>query len=202
MKNTALIVWNVVLTLAVVFLLFQKFSAAGSGSTRAATDHKNYNDSANGSNEALRIAYVNIDTLQAHYGLYEEKKKELEKKQQQSEAQLNKMIDDFQNDYTAAQQAAATMTESQLQATQEKFQKKQAEIQQKQGALQSAFQSDLEQANRQLKDSLDSFIKRYNEDKKFSYVLSFTDGGDILFGQPRFDITDDAIKGMNAMIKK
>lgn len=206
MKNAALIVWNVVLTIAVAFLLFQKFSTSGSGFTKTGADHMNSNESdsnsINGSNEALRIAYVNIDSLQAHYGLYEEKKKELERKQQQSEASLNKMIDDFQNEYAAAQQSAATMTESQLQAIKDKLQKKQADIQQKQSALQSEFQGQLEQANTQLKDSLDSFMKRYNADKKFTYVLSYTDGGDILFAEPQFDITADAIKGMNAMIKK
>jgi len=151
---------------------------------------------------SIRIAYVNIDSLENHYELYEQRKKELEKKQQQSEALLNKKIDAFQKDYAAAQQSATTMTESQLQSMQEKLQKQQADIQQLQSSLQTDFQNQLEQSNKQLKDSLDSFIKTYNADKRFTYILSYSDGGDILFAEPGLDITEDAIKGLNEKLRK
>ena len=199
MKNTVLIVWNVVLTVIVAFLIFHVLSEEN-GKKDPGSEKKPSLLSDTASN--IRIAYVNIDSLENHYELYKQKKKELEKKQQQSEALLNKKMDAFQNDYTAAQQSASTMTETQLQTTQEKLQRQQAEIQQLQNSLQTDFQNQLDQFNHQLKDSLDSFMKTYNADKQFSYVLSYTDGGDILFAEPRFDITDDAIKGMNERLKK
>ncbi len=151
---------------------------------------------------SLCIAYVKIDTLEAHYELFIQKKKELDAKQQQAEALLNKKMDAFQNDYTAAQQQAATMTQLQLEAIQEKLQKEQADIQQSQTSLQTEFQNQIEKFNHQLKDSLDSFLKTYNADKRFAYVLSYSDASDILFAQPQYDITDDAVKGMNERLKK
>lgn len=199
MKNTVLIVWNVVLTAMVAFLLFHVLSEEQGKKDPAFEKKSSVISDSSGS---IRIAYVNIDSLQAHYELYEQRKKELEKKQQQSEALLSKKIDALQNDYTAAQQSAATMTEAQLQATQEKLQRQQAEIQQLQTSLQTDFQKQLDQSNKQLKDSLDSFIKNYNADKRFTYILSYSDGGDILFAQPQFDVTEDAIKGLNERLKK
>ena len=199
MKNTVLIVWNVVLTAIVAFLVFHVLSEdKGKKDPSPAKKSSVLSDSTS----SLRIAYVNIDSLEKHYELYEQRKTELEKKQQQSEALLNKKIDAFQKDYTAAQQSATTMTESQLQSTQEKLQRQQAEIQQLQSSLQTDFQNQLEQSNKQLKDSLDSFIKTYNADKRFTYILSYSDGGDILFAEPGLDITEDAIKGLNEKLKK
>lgn len=198
MKNTGLIIWNVVLTAIVAFLVIHIYRE-GKGTQDPASENSPVVSDTTG---MLRIAYVNIDSLEKHYELYDQRKKELQKKQQESEAKLNRKIDAFQNEYTAATQSAATMTESQLQATQEKLQKQQAEIQELQNALQTDFQNDLDQSNRQLQDSLNSFIKTYNADKRFSYILSYTEGGDILFAQPGFDITADAIKGLNERLKK
>ncbi|HYV93788.1 MAG TPA: OmpH family outer membrane protein [Chitinophagales bacterium] len=199
MKNTLLIVWNIVLTVAIAFLLFHVLSEEVEKQKSTTTQKPAMpSDSAS----AFRVAYVNIDSLENHYELFAKKKKELEGKKQQSETQFNKKMADFQNDYTAAQQSAATMTESQLQATQDKLQKQEAYLQKLQNDLQSDFQDQIEKFNTEVKDSLDSFMKTYNADKRFAYILSYTDGGDILFAQPEYDITADAIKGMNERLKK
>jgi len=198
MKNTLLIVWNALLTVAIAFLLFHVLREEGEKHDSNTTQKPGApSDSAS----AFRIAYVNLDSLESHYTLFAKKKKELDGKQQESEAKFNKKMADFQNDYTAAQQSAATMTESQLQATQDKLQKQQAYIQQLRDTLQSNFQNQLDKFNTEIKDSLDSFMKTYNADKRFAYVLSYSDGGDILFAKPQYDITAEAIKGMNERLK-
>ncbi len=201
MRNNLLIVWNLLLTATVAFLFFYAFnlkSQTNSKEMAAAPKAAAASDTAS----QLRIAYVNIDSLEKNYKLFAQKKKELEGKQQQSEAILNKKIATFQTDYSAAQQQAATMTQSQLQSVQDKLQKEQADIQQLQSTLQSDFQNQLDKFNVQLKDSLDSFLKTYNADKKYTYVLSFSQGSDILFAQPQFDITAEAVKGMNLRMQQ
>src|SRR5436190_21940263 len=106
MKNTVLIIWNVVLTAFAIFILIHILSERGEHEKKNEGKPSEKVAATIDSTSNIRIAYVNIDTLEDHYELFAQKKKELEAKQKQSEDLLNKKMDDFQNDYTAAQQAA------------------------------------------------------------------------------------------------
>jgi len=156
----------------------------------------------NDTSSSLRIAYINIDSLENNYELFASKKKEMEGKQRQAQTTFDKKMTEFQNDYQSAQQSAATMTQAQLAATEERLKAKQDELQQLQDQLQNDFQKQLMSFNRQLKDSLDSFLKDYNATNKFTYVLSQTEGGAVLYGEEALDITTDVVNGMNERLKK
>lgn len=198
MKNTFLLVWNIVLTAVVGYLLFQI-----TGNKHSIDVQGKINDSTGtDSSGALRIAYLNIDTLQNNYTLFVDKRKELEAKQKQIEALLDKKTKDLQAEYIAAQKSAQYMTSDQLKETDQKLVAKQQEIEKLQNELSDDFQNQLDEFNKQLKDSLDSFIKDYNAEKKYTYVLSMSEGGFILFAETAHDITTDAINGMNARLKK
>ncbi len=198
MKNL-LLIWNALLTIAIAVLLYFYFSEKKNIVTPMSTDTIS-NDSTMVSTGG--IAYVNIDSLESNYELFSLKKKEMEAKQQQSQNLFNKKMSDFQDEYQKAQQAAAMMTQSQLASTEESLKNKQAELQQLQDKLQNDFQNQLDAFNIQLKDSLDSYLKDYNKDKKFTYVLSNGTGSSILFADSTNDITVEVVEGMNKRMKK
>ena len=50
-----------------------------------------------------------------------------------------------------------------------------------------------------LQDSLDNFLADYNKDKKFDMILN---KATVLYGDDKYDITQDVINGMNARYKK
>lgn len=149
-----------------------------------------------------RIATINIDSMQNNYTLFVNKKKELEQKQKQMEATLAKKGQELQSAYEKAQQQASTMTQQQLAETEQSLQKKQADIQQLQSQLSGDLQNQLDKFNKELKDSLDSFLKDYNATGKYTVILSVVEGGQVLFAEPQYDITGDAIIGMNGRLKK
>lgn len=196
MKTSVLLIWNVVLTIAVAVLLYFHFKkpAASASPDESAVLYDSISP--------LKIAYINVDTLQNNYELFSQKKKELEQKKINLEAQFQKKMADFQISYQAAQETAPKMTEKQLEETQIALQKQQMELQQMEERMSTDFQTELERFNRQLKDSLDSFLKTYNADKKYSYILMMTEGSSLLYAEPHLDITNDAITGMNERLKK
>lgn len=198
MKNSFLVVWNMVLTIVVTVMLllhFREGNVAKTSSVQNVPVH--ISDSS-----SIKIAYINIDSLEERYELFAQKKKEMESKQQQAQSIFDRKMTEFQNDYQSAQQSASTMTQSQLAATSESLKKKQDELQQLQDQLQNDFQRQLTEFNKQLKDSLDSFLKDYNRENRFAYVLSQTEGGAVLYGEPALNITSDAVRGMNSRLKK
>ena len=200
MKSSLLIAWNIVLTVITAALLFiqlgrtpqaepsaQPEAAAGTGQELTS---------------AVRIATINIDSMQNNYALFVNKKKELEQKQKQMENTLERKGKELQADYAAAQQQAPTMTQQQLGETEQRLQQKQADIQQLQTQLAADLQNQLEQFNKELKDSLDSFLEEYNTTNKYTIILSVVEGGQVLYSEKQYDITADAIAGMNGRLKK
>lgn len=200
MKSSLLIAWNVVLTIIIGALLF--IQLGGKKSSAADTAIVPADNAAKNESGETHIATINIDSMQNNYTLFVNKKKELEQKQKQMEATLAKKGQELQKEYSTAQQQAATMTQQQLAETEQSLQKKQADIQQLQSQLSGDLQNQLDLFNKELKDSLDSFIKDYNASGKYSVILSVVEGGQVLYAEPQHDITGDAIVGMNARLKK
>ncbi|HUM47893.1 MAG TPA: OmpH family outer membrane protein [Chitinophagales bacterium] len=200
MKSSLLIAWNVVLTVITAALLFIQFGKSAPSATETITAQPATAGEAVATD--TRIATINIDSMQNNYTLFVNKKKELEQKQKQMESTLERKGKELQADYAAAQQQAATMTQQQLGETEQRLQKKQADIQQLQSQLTGDLQNQLEQFNKELKDSLDSFLKDYNASNKYTVILSIVEGGQVLYAEPQYDITGDAITGMNARLVK
>jgi outer membrane protein len=191
MKFNSLAIWNAALTIAVAILLFLQLNKKTESSS-SSTSNPN----------GLRIAYINVDTFQNHYTFFTDKKKELDVKQTQMQATYQQKAAAFQNDYTAAQKAAATMTPQQQNQVSQQLQSEQSDLQQLQSNLSTDLQTQLEQFNKQLLDSLNNFIKIYNADKKYDCILSAGQGSNVLYSTPQADITQDIIAGMNARLKK
>ncbi len=200
MKSSLLIAWNVILTVIIAALLFIQLGSKQP--TTAVTEITPAKSSTAGPATEARIATINIDSMQNNYTLFVNKKKELEQKQKQMEATLARKGQELQSDYQKAQQQASTMTQQQLAETEQSLQKKQADIQQLQGQLSGDLQNQLDKFNKELKDSLDSFLKDYNATGKYTVILSVVEGGQVLYAEPQYDITGDAIIGMNGRLKK
>jgi outer membrane protein len=175
MKSSFLIVWNVVLTVVLAALLLVQLNKGKIPVTdKPATTATDTSRTMAGK---LPIAVIYIDSLQNNYTLFVTKKKELELKQTQIEATVDRKVKDLQSDYATAQQTAQTMTQQQLAETEQRLQRKQADIQQLQSQLSNDLQKQLDQFNQELKDSLDSFLKGYNASNKYNFVFSVVDGG-------------------------
>ena len=62
---------------------------------------------------------------------------------------------------------------------------------------------DMEQVmNRNVLNSIMEYLKVYNQDKKYSFVVSHSFGGPVLFADKGLDITKDVIGGLNASYAK
>lgn len=151
-----------------------------------------------------KIAFVNIDSLEEHYIFLQEKKTQLENKQKAVENELNNLnrqfqrkMEQFQQKYVDGTLTAdeAEKTEKELMNMQERFEKRQYDAQNELLKM----QADLMQ---ELQTKLNDYIKEYNADKKFAYILSYGEGGSILYADPQYEVTDDVIAGMNAALEK
>jgi outer membrane protein len=193
MKKLSIAV-NVVLIILVAILFYLHFSTprpAYAGVTPGGRDSS--------AQTTLRIAFVNLDSLENNYGYFQQKSKELAKKQQDIQTDLGKRAQEIQDEIADLQKKAPTMTQSQGEAAQKSILQKRQDLQQREQNLRQKFLEEQQAFNTDLHARLDAFLKKYNADKHYTYILSYSEqASDILYKDAAYDITADVIRGLNA----
>lgn len=160
--------------------------------------------SAAGTPSTGRIAYVNIDSLEANFEYLKNEKVKFEKRQAEMRAELERSAQQLQNDYAAAQRKAqaGTMTEAEQQSTGKRLMQMEQSLKTREEALTQQLMKEQVEFNSNLQKQIDSFLEDYNKDKKYDYILSYSKGGSIMFANKSLDITADVIKGLNERVPK
>lgn len=147
---------------------------------------------------SFKIAYVDLDSLEAHFDYFIQKKKELEQKQEAMDNELNANANALRNEIQQFQAKANTMTQNEGESIQRALYGKQQELEQKRQNLAQKYAAQESQFNDELQKKLDAFLQTYNADKRYAYIFSYRAGAsNILYHDQAYDITTDVIKGMN-----
>ncbi len=188
--NTVL---NLVLLVAVIFLLYREFSPA-EPKNRATLTEENLK---NNDFDKVRMAYINYDTLVARYSYQQELKTQLELKAKELEADLAQRSKVFQENVSLLQEKAASLSP-------ERLQQEQAELQQVQQRLmmyQQQKQQELAQEEQKLVDMLrkdmDDELEKIKADYNLDFIFSFDKTSDVLAVDSTYEITDLVIKRLN-----
>jgi outer membrane protein len=190
--NTILTFTNVLLFVGLIVLYFLVLKPGGNESTNMALVQKV-------SGGSVTVAYVNSDSILVHYDLVKSMRKNLEAKTARLENELKTKQASFEKDAAYFQEQVSKKTISEASA-QEIYGQLMGE-QQKLYELREQYSNDLSKQefdlNVLLIDSLNNFLKRYNQKVHFDYILSYNKGGSILAANDSLDITRDVLKLLN-----
>lgn len=182
--------------LAAGLLMSCQGNKAGNSTTPAATPAAGTNTAAAG---GFKMAYVDLDSLEAHFEYFKEKRAVLEQKQQQMDNQLQGKARALQSEYADLQRRANTLTQEQGEAAQRSLMSKQQQLEQEAQNLRAAYTEQETKFNEELQKRLDAFLKSFNADKRYAFIFSYrSTASNILYKDPAYDVTADVIKGMNA----
>jgi len=151
---------------------------------------------------AMKIAYVEVDSLMSQYNFCKEYSEILQKKGQNIQNTLQKKgqaLQNAANNFSQKLQQNA-YTREQAEGIQANLARQDKDLQALQARLTSEFQAEQEKFNKALRDSLQSFLARYNKDKHYSLILSKA-GDNLLYADKAYDITADVINGLNKAYK-
>jgi len=152
-----------------------------------------------------RIAYVNIDTLEANYEYLKNKKKDFEERKKSMSSELENSQRQFQQDYVSAERKAqaGTLTQAEYETIAKRLQQMKQSLEAREAALTEKLLAEQDEFNKDLQKRLDEFLAVYNEDKNFDYILSYSKAlGFIMLANDQLDITADVVAGMNESYKK
>ncbi|WP_276134958.1 OmpH family outer membrane protein [Polluticoccus soli] len=146
-----------------------------------------------------RIAYVDIDTLEANFTYLKTKREDFAKRQEGMKRELQGSAAQMQRDIQDVQRKAkaGTLTEAEYAAAERRVQQMQQSLQTREAALTEQLLKEQDEFNKELQSRLDAFLTEYNKDKGYDYILSYSRSGHILYRNKDLDITQDVIEGMN-----
>ncbi len=148
-----------------------------------------------------KLAYVNIDTLEAKYELLKTKREEFKKRQEEMENELQLSYSQMQNDANEVQKKAQanTLTQSEYEAAQKRLMQMQKSLETRKQSLTDQLMKEQDDFNKDLKTRLDAFIEQYNKDKHYDFIFTYSyAGSSLLYVNKALDITKDVVDGMNA----
>lgn len=189
------------LFLAAVAGVFASCQQQGNNKATASANDSSVTQPASGS--VQRLAFVDIDSLEAHYDYFKEKKTALEKDKETAQNDLTARDRALQNELRVLQQKAPTMTQAEGEAAQMGLQQKGQQFEQYRQTLYAQIQTKEAQFNEDLQKRLDEGIKKFNSDNRFAFIFSYRSGAsNILYKDEAFNVTKEVIKELNAAPKK
>ena len=151
----------------------------------------------------LKIAYVELDTLMSQYQLYKDYSEVLTRKGnniQKTLAQKQRALESHAASVQKKYESNGFTTRDEVERAQASIQKEQNELAELADRLQNEFAMEQARINDEARDSIQSFLKRYNKTKKYDYVMVKA-GDNLLIANPKFNITEDIVKGLNKRYK-
>ncbi len=211
MKNFNIIALSI-LALAVIGLYVMHFSSKGE--CAVSVDDANTKDSLAilpedslivKKDTAYPIAYVNVGKLQESlqtYDFYKKWNEKLLQKEAKSTKELKSAqqklateLEVFQQKY----QSGGFLTKESFEQEQNRLYSKNQELQQLQLRLEQDFANEQLKLTKQLMDTIDTFFKSYNQDRKYKMIIN---SADLLYADEALDITSDVLSQLNDRYSK
>lgn len=151
----------------------------------------------------LRIAYVDLDSIQEKYEYYREKMTEFERKKETADRELNNSFQKIENERVAFVQRGNAITQVEAEAFQRDYTRKMQNLESQKRTVESQIQTDGIRTMDELRKRINDFLEGYNKEKNYSYIFSYSTGLNVLFFKDTANnITNEVVAGLNDAYKK
>ena len=187
---------NAILFACLAVLGFLQIKGNGS-----ATAMQSINDTT--STKPVKVAYVDLDSLQEKYILYKEKMLEFEKKKEDADRILNGAFQKIENERMAFAKRGESITQAEFDNFQRSYQMKMQNLEDQKRVLENNIAAEGTKTMEELKTKINEFLEVYNKKHAYSYIFSYSSALNVLFYKDTaFDVTNDVVAGLNEVYKK
>ena len=184
-KNINVVLFVLVGILAISLFLSTKKTAPAAFNSNA-TDGK------------LKIAYVDLDSIQEKYQYYKEKMVEFDKKKEDADRQLNTAFQRIEEERIAFAKKGQAITQAEYENFQRSYQSKMQNLEEQKRNMENAISTDGVKMLEELKTKINGFLETYNKEKGYSYIFSTSNSLNVLFYKDSaYNITNEVVDGLN-----
>ncbi len=204
MKNLSLAL-NAVLVVAVAILFYLHFS-----SNQPVEEVKEEVEEVVEAEELVevekiesKIAYLNVDSLQANYELYSELINKLKGRERKYEKELSAQSALFEKKVVEFQKNAATMTQFEGQLKQKQLAEEEQSLYKMRDDFAVKFQNEEAKLNDEFQKNVKDFIKKFNEESDYNLIIGASQLGNVVLDYNEgINITNQVVQGLNKQYKE
>jgi outer membrane protein len=194
--NRGLIILNVLLLVAVAVLFYLHFSSSKTTGGKVTADKPLAQKETD-----CRIAYFEMDSIENSFTLVKDVKNELGKEEDKMNNEMASLEKKYRDRIAQFQSQAQTMTQVQSEMANREVLQMQETIKGKKQELDSKYQDLYMRKMRDVKSKIEDFLKEYNTQKGFSYIVAY-EPGLFYYKDTAYNITPDVIRGLNMRYEK
>ena len=149
----------------------------------------------------MKIAFVEIDSLLTKYNFWNDLSEQMIKKEENSRTLLNekgKKLEKEAAEFQRKYENNGFVSPERAQQEYQRIQKQQQDLAELQQKLANELAAENQKNSLELRDSINSFLKVYNQTKGYDLIISNTAFDNLLYGNPAYNITDEIVEGLNA----
>jgi outer membrane protein len=147
------------------------------------------------------ILYLNTDSLLMNYTLFQESKEKLEAEQARLEKSMQVQAENLEREVMDFQKQYGGMTQSQVDQRKDELARKEQNLMMLREQMAGQLMEQESQLNKQIYDSIYSFLQKYTQGKNVQYIMGYSPGGSVLYANDSLDITTQVVNGLNDLRK-
>lgn len=149
------------------------------------------------------IAYVELDSVIAHFDMATDKATELEGKTRSSEAELASKSQSFDRDVRDYQNKVqkGLITRATAAEMEQTLQQQQQTLLTRRDEMAYNLNEEGMVAQRQILEYINQYLTEFNTNHGYEYILAKQFPGPIMYSDPALDITAEVVAGLNAKYK-
>ena len=152
----------------------------------------------------VSIAFFNMDSVMSQWDLYYDYQQELTQRQTELESDFAGRTETFYQSVQDAQYKIqkGLVTRTEAEQLQQQLQTEEQNLQVLQNQYAGQIQEEGMVKNRQMLDMIETYVAELSEAQGYSYVYSYSFGGNLIYGAKPFDITAQVVEGLNTRHKE
>lgn len=192
----SILLWVVTAAVAVLFVLHFTSRKSSSPVVQSAGNGVSKESAATG--QQLRVAYIDLDTIQKYYEFFKLKNEEIERDKQRIENQIQGDLNKLERDRIEFLKKGQAITQLEAERFQQEYQTRYQQIGQRQQTLQGQHLESQAKAIDDIQKRINDYLKDYNKAGKYNFIFSTGEGNlTLYYKDSAFNITGEVVKGLN-----
>jgi outer membrane protein len=194
MKKIIAILW--IPKLLVIMLLFIACGNAGTEQGKSSDPQTSTEAQQAVETKITDIAYINFDSIVQNYDYYHDLRREFEQKAKKKDDEFTSKVNTLKADMNTFRTNYEKMllTRSDAEEQGRRLEQREKDLNEEYSKIMSQLGEEEAVMNRKAVDAIQTYVKKYNIDKKYSLILN---AATIIVGAPSMDITSEILSGLN-----
>lgn len=152
---------------------------------------------------SLKVAYVDLDSIDARFEFYKSKMAVFEKKKEGLDRQLNGAYQQLDNRRIEFLKKGNAITQAEADAFKKEYDQQLQYLENQRRKTEQEVQQEAMILRDDIFKKINDYLTGYSKEHGYSYIFSYSRNANIfLYQDPAYDITAEVIEGLNATYKK